>query len=161
MPLEFKSGADRLEPGRHVAEMAEIEAVLVDGFAGSTTRRPLFESFAMVRLAMMRVLPVREQWVNGSFVTSKLDPVDIDLVTVFDGERLDELDGPAQTLLKGLVYDKVTQVLHSCDSYVVPFYPSDSPKRSVYEEMEAYWDGWFGKDRLGQRKGYLVVAGDA
>src|SRR5690242_7160692 len=102
MALELRPGEDRLDAGRHAVTFEEIREVFVDGFPGSATRAPLFESFSLVRAAIMRVVPIREQWIDGSFVTRKQDPVDIDLVTVFDGEQLDALDGPDRTLLKGL-----------------------------------------------------------
>jgi hypothetical protein len=160
MPLQLTDAGDRLEPGRHEATLAEIEAVFVAGFPASTRRGPLFDSFRALRAAMMRVVPIREQWVNGSFVTDKSEPGDIDLVTIFDGETVDALDPASVVLLKGLVADKVSQQLHGCDSYYVGYYADGSPHRTVYLDARAYWESWFGADRTGAPKGYVVVVDD-
>jgi hypothetical protein len=162
MALEWSSEGDRLPAGRHVATIGEIEAFFVDAFPTSTRRRPLFESFKVMRVAITRVVPIREQWLNGSFVTDKLEPADIDVVTIVEGSEFDALDGSAQMLLKGLVHAKVTQYMHGCDSYLMAHYPAASSHRSTYDHAEAYWDGWFGVHRVdGRPKGYVQVVPDA
>jgi hypothetical protein len=150
-----------LPTGRHRATLAEIEIAFVDGFPTSATRSVLLESFSYVREAIRRVVPIREQWLNGSFVTSKLHPGDIDVVTMFAGEDLDALDGPAWALLRGLVSDKTSQWLHGCDSYQLTYFASESEHHSIYLGAAAYWDGLFGHDRDGKSKGYISVVDDA
>jgi hypothetical protein len=100
---------------------------------------------------------MKAHWVDGSYVTTKLDPADIDVVTVFEGGAYDALDDVDRTLLKGLLSHKISQALHGCDSYFFVEYPPGHPARLQYEAAYAYWDGWFGQDRGGNPKGYVEL----
>jgi len=157
MPIAFAPDSDRLPPGRHEATVVEIEQLLVDDFPSSHNRRPLFESWRNVIAAMQRVIPIQAQWLDGSFVTTKEEPADIDIVTHFDGESLEGLDPVDQTLLRGLVGNAASQALHGCDSYVIAAYPAGHAARPAYEAALSYWDGWFGRARDGKPKGYVEV----
>jgi len=155
--LAFPPGSDTLAPGRHAATVGDIEAALVNGFPNSTTRRPLFESWNTVREAISRVVGVETEWIDGSYVTMKEDPKDIDMVTHLTGTELDALDVADQALLRGLVAANLSQALHGCDSYVCPVYQRNHPNHALYEQAFQYWEKWFGHDRNGQPKGYVEV----
>lgn len=157
MAISFTAGQDRLDPGRHVATATEIKTALVDAFSTAVTRGPLYDQWRVLNQAIEKILPIEEQWVNGSFVTTKLNPGDIDLVTHFDGARLAALDAGDRMLLKGLVAGHQSRDLHLCDSFVIAIYPNGHPWRSRYEALSAYFDGLFGKDRTGNAKGYVEV----
>jgi hypothetical protein len=157
MALDFPPGSDTLPAGRHAATVDEVEAALVNAFPTSTRRRPLFESWKAVREAIRRVVAVETEWLDGSYVTRKLDPDDIDMVTHIDGGALDALDPADKALLRGLVSDKASQHLHGCDSYWCAVYPPTHPQHAVYRQAFDYWDKWFGQDRNGQPKGYVEV----
>lgn len=131
MPLPLSDDGDRLAPGRHLATLDEVEKVFVQQFPSSESRPVLFESFKLVRRAIQRVVPIKEQWVKGSFVTDKLEPGDIDVVTILRAEDVDGLDDVDTTLLKGLFAAKTTQTLHGCDSYIVTEYQEDSPQEAA------------------------------
>jgi hypothetical protein len=62
-----------LPPGMHLATLAEVEAV----FVTTPRRRRLFEG---LRLAIqnLHAAGVRRVFIDGSFVTTKADPNDID-----------------------------------------------------------------------------------
>jgi hypothetical protein len=96
-------------------------------------------------------------WVDGSFVTKKADPGDVDVVTIFESSAYDALDAIDHTLLRGLLSHKLSRELHGCDSYAMVFYPPDHPARPTYEAACAYWDGLFGHDRGGNPKGYVEL----
>lgn len=157
MSLDFEDGTDRLPVGRHRATLEEIEALLVEGFPDSATRGPLFASWRNLVAAIQRVVSVQAHWLDGSFVTTKQDPNDIDAVTHLDGALVDALDEVDMTLIKGLLSHKITEALHGCDSYLVVEYPEGHPGRTAYEAAVAYWDDWFGKDRDGNPKGYVEL----
>lgn len=129
----------------------------MDAFPGSATRRPLYELWSNLIAAIERVVAIREHWLDGSFVMTKLDPGDVDVVSVFEGAEYDALTDVDHTLLKGLLADKITQALHGCDSYFMVFYPVGHPARAEYEAACTYWAGWFGQDRAGNPKGYVEL----
>lgn len=157
MPLAFEPGTDRLPVGRHRATVDEVEALLVDAFPSSQSRRALFDSWRNVVAAIQRILPIEEHWVDGSFVTAKEEPADVDVVTHFDGPQLEALDPVDQTLLRGLISNKASQALHGCDSYIIAVYPPGHRGRAAYEAALAYWDQLFGHARDGKPKGYVEV----
>lgn len=157
MPIAIPAGSDRLPAGRHEATEAEVEATFVNGFGSSTTRRPLFERWRLVTQAMERLVAVQTQWVDGSYVTTKDDPRDIDVVSHFKGDDLDQLDDVAKTLLEGLVAGHTSRDLHSCDSYLIVEYPNGHLARPAYEATLRYWDQLFGTHRDGDPKGYVEV----
>lgn len=157
MPLAFPPGSDRLPPGRHLATQAEIEQTLVSDFAASVTRRPLFDQSTEMLEAIQSLVPVQRQWINGSFVTTKVDPNDIDLVSHIDGEAMDALKPLQRMLLQGLIAAHWSRDVSGCDSFSVAVYPKGHPARATYEKIAAWWDGFFGVDRAGQPKGYVEL----
>jgi hypothetical protein len=62
-----------LPPGMHLATLEEVEAV----FATTPRRRRLFEGLWLA-LQNLHAAGVRRVFINGSFVTTKADPNDID-----------------------------------------------------------------------------------
>ena len=159
VPLAFPDDQEALEPGRHPATIPEIEEALVTAFPSSARRRPLFESWRNVVAAIERVTPIKDHWLDGSFVTKKAEPTDIDCVSFFESATFDALGPVDHTLLKALLSAKVTVGLFGCDSYAVIEYPEDHPARGTYEAARTYWDGWLGHDRNGNAKGYVEVLG--
>lgn len=88
-----------LPPGRYRATLQEIEQayVLDPAFAKSQTRRRNWEGFAEYRSAWAVAeetlgLPaslVQGYWIAGSFISDTLDPDDIDVTVLLDGDLLD------------------------------------------------------------------------
>jgi hypothetical protein len=62
-----------LPPGMHTATLAEVEAVLVT----TPRRRQLFEGLQRA-VQNLRAAGVRRVFIDGSFVTTKADPNDVD-----------------------------------------------------------------------------------
>jgi hypothetical protein len=161
MPLAFPPDSDRLPPGRHAATTAEIEAALVDAFPASARRRPLFEQWRTLNAAIEHFVAIREQWLDGSYVTTKLDPRDVDVVSIVNGSELEGLDAVEEMLLVGLVSGHASRDLHGCDSFLVAEYPPGHPARPTYEAARRYWDDLFRMHRDGNPKGYVQHVTDA
>jgi Family of unknown function (DUF6932) len=157
MAIGFPEGQDSLPPGRHKATQGEIEAALVDGFQESATRRRLFDQALELLEAIRKIVPVSALWIDGSFVTTKEHPGDIDLVSHLDGEALDALKPVDQMLLGGLVAGHWSRDLSGCDSFVVGVYPPGHNARGQYEAAASWWDSFFGNDRAGNAKGYVEL----
>jgi uncharacterized protein DUF6932 len=155
--ISFPPGQDRLPPGRHKATKDEIETVLVEGFQESTTRRPLLDQALELLDAVQKIVPVSAFWIDGSFVTTKEDPGDIDLVSHLDGEALDALKPIDQMLLGGLVSGHWSRDRSGCDSFFVSVYPAGHSANAEYEKTAAWWDSFFGQDRSGNAKGYVEL----
>ncbi|HEY4429238.1 MAG TPA: hypothetical protein VGN08_13630 [Solirubrobacteraceae bacterium] len=157
MTLELPPGSDRLPPGRHKATTGEIKTVLVDGFPGSITRRQLFDRWVLVRQAIGRVVPITAEWLNGSFVTSKEDPGDIDVVTHLDAAAYERLDAVDRVTLAGLLGGRRSRPLHGCDSFPLVAYPAGHPGAAMYTLTAQYWENLWGTHRDGDPKGFIEV----
>lgn len=73
--------------------MAEVRHACVDAFPYSTTRPALANAFEEV-LARLTIAGVKgELWLDGSFVTNKNDPYDVDFVLVADSQQYDSTPG--------------------------------------------------------------------
>jgi hypothetical protein len=156
--LVFPPGSSYLPPGLHRATVDEVGATLVDGFPSSTTRREIFDGWTDLRATMSTVVSLREQWLDGSYVTTKEDPGDADLVVHLNGDEIEALDSIAEATLKGLVAGAGSRAAWRCDSYPLVEYPSGHPLRALYEESRSYWRTFFGHDRSGVPKGIVEVA---
>lgn len=158
MTVELPKKADSLSPGAHEATPEEIRAAFVDAFKGSTTRAVVFRQWEILNAAIERIIPIRKQWIYGSFVTSKKDPADIDIVSHFDGAQMDGLDPVDKMLVHGLISGHYTRDLHGVDSFAVVFYPERHPAREEYVKAINFWHDMLAhQGRRGEPKGYIEV----
>ncbi len=97
-------------------------------------------------------------WLDGSYVTKKEEPDDIDMLTICDAAAIDGLDKPSRALLLGLVARELSRELHSCHSFLLVAYPEGHPAHAVYQASRQYWEDLFGRDRAGDPKGFLEIA---
>lgn len=92
-------------------------------------------------------------WVDGSFLTKKIEPDDVDVVVVIQhGPQT-----PAQNAILERVATKKFVSPQQCDSYVNVEYPKAHPNHSIGEFMRAYWMKQFGFSRGQDIKGIAVV----
>lgn len=148
-----------LVPGRHQVTLEQMRTHFVDAFPTSKTRAPLFLRWLQHRQALGAVLPILSQWVDGSYVTDKPDPADVDVVTLLDGPTLDGLDSGQRALLLPLTDGAVTRTIWGVDSYILPVYPDGHPLKSPAKRQEGYWVNLWSQVR-GQptaSKGFLEV----
>ncbi len=64
--------------------------------------------------------------VNGSFISRKDDPDDIELVLLTDGSALNGLSAAEKVVVQPLVDRSTSKKLFSCDAFIVPVYQTDS-----------------------------------
>jgi hypothetical protein len=146
-----------LPPGAHPASESEVEASLVVAFLGSSTRERIFDGWIRHRQAIAAFLHPDIQWVDGSFVSTKLDPGDIDVMTLLNGPHVDSLDQASSAALSGLFLGPGNKPTYWTDSYAIAVYPPGHVARQMYEQIAAHWDKWWGTARDGTLKGYLAV----
>lgn len=130
-----------LPPGIHKYDFHEFKTQFVDSFPNSTTREKIFIGFKIFISSICRIVKPSELWVDGSFVTSKVNPNDIDLVLFFE-----KVSNP-------IWYNGLEPLLnisknYFCDAYACPI--DDIHWRG-------YWRGFFGFDRLENPKGIIKI----
>jgi hypothetical protein len=118
LPLQYDGF---LPPGLHLAEMDEIE----DRFGKSTSRRQnLFIRLRLFAELAQHCGAVR-MFVNGSFVTAKAEPEDVDVVIWIGAEYVERLthdDGEA------ILLDEIVD--------------RGEPQEVFLVDTEQKWDGW-------------------
>jgi hypothetical protein len=143
-----------LAPGRHVMTLPELRALCVSNFTLSTNREQLMRSVEALCTAVSTALISSEIWVDGSFLTQKMDPADVDLVVVVQSTHW---PGTGQ---QRHILSRVSRKNFGsppCDSYLHVEYPSGHPKHSISEIMRAYWIRQFCFNRRVEMKGLAVI----
>lgn len=136
-----------------------FEAIFVTSFSQSTTRRQLFENYLIYVQDFKTLLtPNFTQWINGSFVTRKTNPRDIDMVTLIDYRTDSEKE---KTIATRFVNKKAIE-LFGVDAYTLTVFPDDHRQNIQTHSDMLYWNDWFGRswsNRTGNRypKGYVEI----
>ena len=99
------------------------------------------------------------QWIDGSYVTQKVNPRDIDFVNLIDHkvytEKRELIDNKFRLLKAREIYE--------VDAYTVECYPKDKSEYEYKTKADLiYWDNFFGKTRKNragrkQPKGYIEI----
>jgi hypothetical protein len=97
-------------------------------------------------------------WIDGGFMTKKIDPDDVDLVVVIQAPEFEAAMGvPAKkAVIVGIVKQQFTRPV-KCDSYLNLEYPPDSPRYTFGQKQRDYWLKTFGESRRGEKKGIAVL----
>jgi hypothetical protein len=131
----------------------------VDKFQESQTRALIYEGLIMFLTNFYNFTKVSfEIWVDGSFVTKKINPNDIDIVLIVDNNIL-QLKGKE---LDNLFKSKEAKVTYHVDAYTIAEYYISSPQYPLFQIEKAYWANWFGytrRNRQGKRypKGFVKL----
>ena len=99
-----------------------------------------------------------ELWVDGSFLTEKIDPPDTDVVLLLPG-RIAQNATPEQIAVLNWWVDAQQEPKRhvQCDTYAFVRYPVGHPMRQQYENGDVYWRHWNGTSRGGVPKGIVRI----
>jgi len=123
-----------LEAGFHDMTLEDVSALCVTPFTNNR-RGHLFQNLITLLNRLSSLGLKASAWIDGSFVTEKPEPDDIDLVLILNSENLEALDSIiAEQILSEL---KGAKVRYKCDTY----WTTDSQDNI---EGRAYWRGLFG-----------------
>jgi hypothetical protein len=155
-PLIDESDHAPLWPvGLVVLTVEEVKKRCVEAFPESSTRAELMGQFEGVWARLVACKVPGELWLDGSFVTDKLNPLDIDFVLIVDA----------------LQYDKSPDLRRACDALCEPedgwppplcdtsvIYRDPPEVQSNLHEVLRYWERKFGSaPTKGLPKGIVVV----
>lgn len=125
------------------SDLITFEAVFVTASPASQTRNQIYEAFTTYMGQLREV--VGEGffvWVDGSFVTRKLNPRDIDFVTFLDFDLYAKHEVNLEAL-RQLRFERGSLT----DGFFVKVYPQNHPNRKFYELDRAEWLFDFGRSR--------------
>lgn len=147
-----------LPPGCHPATVEEVRERFVDAFPESATRAAIFTFWQHHRAATRDLVTVHADLLDGSFVTDKQDPADLDLVALLDGPAYDELPVHRRQLVASLFAGPHTEAVWQCDAQPVAVYPEGDLAHARTVLARRFWSSYFAGTRDGGEKGFLEVA---
>jgi hypothetical protein len=142
--------------------MSQFKELFVDKWShGTSTRHAIFEVFETY-LADFRTMitPDFDMWIDGSFVTQKTNPQDIDFVSFIDYtvylKNVKLVDNQFNKYGTKTVYGKLR------DGYVSPIYPKEHEDAYYTHSNEIYWFDQFSStkpDRFKKKysKGFIKL----
>ncbi len=126
------------------SELSAVENV----FVFNETRRLIFaELLGFLEIIKSWEIGHFQVWLDGSFVTKKELPRDVDIAVFMDAKSYERNEN-----LLYLV--KKTPLI---DAYFISVYPEDHPLFHRTESDLAYWFNLFSKDRKRRRKGFIQI----
>jgi hypothetical protein len=158
MTQQFLSNGN-LTPGIHTYNMQEFEEQFVTEFTTSTSRSAIYNKFKQWLHQLIQVIPPRYVWLDGSYLTKKVDPKDIDLVVFYYPEDIQDQQQAA------VIQNLITNVSrnYDCDAYLcLSFEHWDEQKLATFPRqdlkiMQTYWMGQFSFDRAREPKGMVQI----
>lgn len=94
---------------------------------------------------LWRAEAVGELWIDGSFLTEKIDPADVDVVFRVDGPSYDLLPQPEREAIEIIVGE--AKAMHRCHTFLIPGYPDGHPQYWYSEYSYVYWMKQWGFSR--------------
>jgi hypothetical protein len=145
--MEFKP---LLAPGFHDFPLdglkESLAALCVSPFENPERRTLLLERFCALMNRIGNAGLFTEIWIDGSFVTNKEEPEDIDLVLWYDSPT--SISPRELQIYREVQNYDFMKSRFQCDVYVVS---ADN------HHLRRYWREWFGKTRHGHLKGFIRV----
>ena len=135
--------------GIHPKTLAEVEAAAVQRFPGNARRELIWQQFSMLYATVTSIVPRCEWWIDGSFLTAKDDPDDIDAAVFIEANVFNNLSAHSQAILEALRDRPSTKLNYLTDFFIVP-------AEDVNQRF--YWRGvfGFGHDSI-SAKGFVSV----
>ena len=121
----------------------------VDQFPDSKRRAAIRDGLFRLRAdAVTNGVVAATQWIDGSFVESKPDPLDVDLVSFCDYDWLNNLPQHAKVFLLQLLNGRdATKASYESHTFFVPSCRAGHPFYPQFEQIRLYWRKWFGSTR--------------
>ena len=127
--------------------MDDVRELCVIRFPTSTKRATIMAGLEHVTQELNLKSIEGELWIDGSFLTRKTDPEDVDLVLRIRADFYDNATPEQQQVVDWLADDLVTP--HKCDSYFFVEWDESHPLYWTGEYMYAYWMKQWGFSRDG------------
>mgnify|MGYP006288071777 CR=1 FL=1 len=145
------------------ATLEEMYQQFVSPFPNSKTREPIWEGFnAFLSDYSRKISKHLELWVDGSFITTKLNPADIDVAVI---HAFTDKANRAMARMDQLHLDSLSgsKAKYRTDAYLFPIYPeADSRfseanrKHALAKQIEI--KGQFSFDRDNRPKGIIRLS---
>lgn len=146
-----------LNPGIHEYSMEDFEKQFIKDFATSETRLEIYEQFCEWLNRLTEILPPSYIWLDGSYLTSKVNPNDLDLVVFYRPE--DIVSAEMANDLDSMINKESRK--YDCDAYLCfslgHLTETQKSNYGNHSIMETYWMGQFTFDRSRRPKGMVEI----
>jgi hypothetical protein len=141
-----------LSAGFHSLDGEGRKRICQSRFPDSVTRPRILQNLeALIDLINSQSI-TGEIWIDGSFLTEKLNPDDADLIWLISADTHKSLNADQKKFFDAFKSESYYE-RHRIDNYVAVFDPNDSAAQWLY----AYWLRQFGFSRDDKMKGILQV----
>ena len=142
-----------LESGFHILDMEDLEHYFVDAFPKSKSRKRLFDNLIRYIYRFSdEVFPFFKMWIDGSFITNKTNPKDVDFA-VFIDHKVYELRG--DNLMDS--FWSFSLEAQNLDAFIITEYPNKHSNYADFQQVKQYYYDLFSEDRLGFPKGIVQI----
>ncbi len=136
-----------LPEGIHEYTIDMFKHCFVDIFRDSKSRISIYQGFNRFNECLFEYGCITKQWIDGSFVTIKNNPNDIDEVTFFNANEINKLTIEKRQSFEQLIKNEDIKKIFSTHHFNVFEFPSGHPRYQLYCEQLKYWQKWFGTSR--------------
>lgn len=140
-----------------ITTLGEVHDRFVRQIANSSSRSEIWDGWLRHRIDTEGVGVQYTTLVDGSFVTTKLDPGDVDICILLDADEVNQLGTQARLDLGRLLAGPACKADYRCDVYPLMVHPFRDPRFPATVERLSYWTRVFGIDRAGRQKSFLLV----
>ena len=134
----------------------DFKEIFVADFDKSKTRLSIAKNYERYLIDFKSEITNNfKNWIGGSFITTKMNPNDIDVVSIF--QYTDEINKKATIILKFLSYGNSLEN-YMVDGYFVPIYSANDPRYSLTTDALAYWSEWLGHDKENRPKTIIEIS---
>ena len=138
-PPLFPAGFHRMTP-------EELRRRCVEEFPLSQSRSNIMSGLEDIIEKLANWDVTGELWIDGSFVTNKIDPEDVDVLLRIDADLYDTGSQAQRDAIDGFG-SSALKASHHCDSYVLREYPQGHALHNESEWDRVYWNKQFGFSR--------------
>ena len=131
-----------------------MRSLVVDAFPLSTRRAMLFLELERLHQELLAIGVVCEIWIDGSYLTAKPEPDDIDVIFSAWAADLDAMPVRVQNAILANL-DGGKQYSPLIDTYICVRFPSGDARRK--SDRTNYWSELWGKGWDNYLTGYAVI----
>lgn len=144
-----------IEPGIHEIDIHEFYNLFVQSFTTSERRKDIFDSLIDFLKILLNKYDVQEVWIDGSYVTDKVNPNDVDIIVFLEIEDYINIHPLWPSLRCQKNIDPYCEVILNEHTK-----SAASPKDlGIIINQRNYWRGQFGFDRIDIPKGIIKLSG--
>ena len=145
-----------LPRGLHRFCLHDLGHICTQPFDLSKTRSDILFGLSVIVRVLSDAGVNGHLWVDGSFLTQKIDPADVDCVLRLWGPWVAQVT-PNQIAALKWFSEPNRQADHSCHTFVFVEWPEGHSEHARGSELRDYWRRWFGRSRSGNDKGIASV----